>query len=279
MQYLADRKPDAKLAPANGTFERARLQEWLNFITSELHKSFSALFNASMPDAAKAIYKEKIAERFALIDATLAKQDYLLGPNPSVADVYLFVVTRWSKHFDIDLGRWPALAAFMDRMAERASVKAALNAESQARKPPSRHESLRTRRDTARFRRAARAQRYLRFLPVACRQRGDSSGRDLFGDVVMAHERFHLQQEVLVLGVVHRAVRIFAGEGAHGVHRFPQRDQHDLAMLALVAAQDRDAAIARRLCIVAQAGFMQVGEVVVRLFLERDTAPDASDHG
>ncbi len=134
VQYLAERKPDAKMAPANGTFERARLQEWLNFITSELHKSFSVLFNASMPDAAKAIYKEKIAERFALIEATLAKQDYLLGPNPSVADVYLFVVTRWSKHFDIDLGRWPALAAFMDRMAERASVKAALNAESQARK-------------------------------------------------------------------------------------------------------------------------------------------------
>ncbi|HET7779656.1 MAG TPA: glutathione transferase GstA [Nevskia sp.] len=134
VQYLADRKPDAKLAPANGTFERARLQEWLNFISSEIHKSFSSLFNASMPDAAKVIYKEKLAERFALVDATLAKRDYLLGPNPSVADVYLFVVTRWSNKFGIDLGRWPALAKFMDRMAERASVKAALDAESQARK-------------------------------------------------------------------------------------------------------------------------------------------------
>ena len=77
---------------------------------------------------------EKIAQRFALIDTTLAKQDYLLGPNASVADVYLFVVARWSNNFDIDLDRWPALAKFMDRMAERASVKAALNAESQARK-------------------------------------------------------------------------------------------------------------------------------------------------
>ncbi len=134
VQYLADRQPDAKLAPANGTFERARLQEWLNFISSEIHKSFSPLFNASMPDAAKTIYKEKIAERFALIDATLAKREYLLGSNPSVADIYLFVVARWSKHFDIDLARWPALASFMNRMAERASVKAALNAESQAKK-------------------------------------------------------------------------------------------------------------------------------------------------
>ena len=134
VQYLADRKPEAKFAPANGTLERTRLQEWLNFITSEIHKSFSPLFNSEMPDAAKAIYREKIAQRFALIDTTLAKQDYLLGPNASVADVYLFVVARWSNNFDIDLDRWPALAKFMDRMAERASVKAALNAESQARK-------------------------------------------------------------------------------------------------------------------------------------------------
>jgi len=134
VQYLADRKPDAKLAPANGTFERVRLQEWLNFITSEIHKSFTPLFNPAVPDIAKAIYKEKIAERFALIETTLAKQDYLLGANLSVADVYLFVVARWSKNFDIELGRWPALAKFMDRMAQRASVKAALNVESQARK-------------------------------------------------------------------------------------------------------------------------------------------------
>jgi len=134
VQYLADRKPDSKLAPANGTLERTRLQEWLNFITSEIHKSFTPLFNASMPDQAKSIYRDKIAQRFALIDATLAKQDYLLGATASVADVYLFVVARWSKNFDIDLDRWPALARFMDRMAERASVKAALNAESQAKK-------------------------------------------------------------------------------------------------------------------------------------------------
>ena len=87
------------------------MQEWLNFITSEIHKSFSPLFNETMPDAAKTIFKDKIAQRFGLIDKTLAKQDYLLGADLSVADIYLFVVTRWSKHFDIKLDRWPALAA------------------------------------------------------------------------------------------------------------------------------------------------------------------------
>lgn len=134
VQYLADRKADAGLVPANGTFERYRLQEWLNFITSEIHKSFSPLFNDAMPDAAKAIFKDKIAQRFGQIEKTLAKQDYLLGANLSVADVYLFVVARWSRYFDIDLGRWPALAKFMGRIEQRASVKAALNAESQAKK-------------------------------------------------------------------------------------------------------------------------------------------------
>ena len=134
VQYLADQKPDAGLAPANGTFDRYRLQEWLNFITSEIHKSFSPLFNDAMPDAAKAIFKDKIAQRFGQVEKTLAKQDYLLGANLSVADVYLFVVARWSKYFDIDLGRWPGLARFMARIEQRASVKAALNFESQAKK-------------------------------------------------------------------------------------------------------------------------------------------------
>lgn len=134
VQYLADQKADARLVPANGTFERYRLQEWLNFITSEIHKSFSPLFNEAMPEAAKAIFKDKIAQRFGLIEKTLAKQDYLLGANLSVADVYLFVVARWSRYFDIDLGRWPALAKFMQRIEQRAAVKAALNFESQAKK-------------------------------------------------------------------------------------------------------------------------------------------------
>jgi len=134
VQYLADLKPEKKLAPANGTIERVRLQEWLNFITSELHKSYSSLFNPDMPEAAKAIFTDKIKQRYGYVAKTLDKQDYLLGAHFTVADAYLFVVTRWARHFDIDVKQWPSLANFMDRVGARAAVKIALNAESEAKK-------------------------------------------------------------------------------------------------------------------------------------------------
>ena len=134
IHYLADLKPEKKLAPANGTFERVRLQEWLNFITSELHKSYSPLFSAEMPDAAKAIFKDKLQQRYAFIAKTLDSQDYLLGTHFSVAAAYMFVVTRWAQHFDIDVDQWPSLARFMERVGARAAVRLALNAESQAKK-------------------------------------------------------------------------------------------------------------------------------------------------
>jgi glutathione S-transferase len=134
VQYLADLKPEKKLAPVNGSIERVRLQEWLNFITSELHKSYSPLFNPAMPAAAKAIFKDKLEQRYAFIARTLDRQDYLLGAHFSVADAYLFVVTRWAAHFDIDVKQWPSLAKFMERVGARAAVKLALNAESQAKK-------------------------------------------------------------------------------------------------------------------------------------------------
>jgi glutathione S-transferase len=134
VQYLADLKPGAKLAPANGTFERTRLQEWLNFISTEIHKSYSPMFNAALPEAAKAIFKDKLIQRYTFVAATLDKQDYLLGNRFTVADAYLFVVTRWAKHFDIDVDRWPALASFMERVAARASTITALQTELQAKK-------------------------------------------------------------------------------------------------------------------------------------------------
>jgi glutathione S-transferase len=134
VQYLADLKPVAKLAPANGTFERTRLQEWLNFISTEIHKSYSPMFNAALPEAAKAIFKDKLIQRYTFVAATLDKQDYLLGSRFTVADAYLFVVTRWAKHFDIDVDRWPALASFMERVAARASAITALQTELQAKK-------------------------------------------------------------------------------------------------------------------------------------------------
>jgi glutathione S-transferase len=134
VQYLADLKPGAKLAPANGTFERSRLQEWLNFISTEIHKTYSPMFNAALPDAAKTIFKDKLIQRYAFVAATLDTQDYLLGARFTVADAYLFVVTRWAKRFDIDVDQWPALARFMERVAARASALTALQTESQAKK-------------------------------------------------------------------------------------------------------------------------------------------------
>jgi glutathione S-transferase len=134
VQYLADLKPGAKLAPANGTFERSRLQEWLNFISTEIHKSYSPMFNAALPEAAKSIFKDKLIQRYAFVAATLDKQDYLLGARFTVADAYLFVVTRWARLFDIDVDQWPALARFMERVAARASALTALQTESQAKK-------------------------------------------------------------------------------------------------------------------------------------------------
>lgn len=134
VQYLADRKPDAKLAPANGTFERYRLQEWLNFISTEIHKSFSPLFNASMPDAAKEIYIGKLKQRFGDIETVLSKQDFLTGSQFTVADAYLFTVLRWSHAFKIDLNQWPGIAKFFARVEARPAVKAALDAETAAKK-------------------------------------------------------------------------------------------------------------------------------------------------
>lgn len=131
VQYLADLRPEAGLAPANGTWERTRLQEWLNFITSEVHAGCSPLFNAAIPDEVKAIFTERLFRRFDLIAERLDKQDHLLGPQFSVADAYLFTVLRWMKFFAIDLDRWPAIARYMARVGSRAAVEAALDAEEQ----------------------------------------------------------------------------------------------------------------------------------------------------
>jgi glutathione S-transferase len=135
VQYLADLKPESKLAPpANGTFERARLQEWLNFISTELHKTYSPLFNAAMPAEATTIFKDKLVQRYEFVAKALEKQDYLLGDRFTIADAYLYTVTRWAKHFDIDVNRWPALARYMERVGARAAVNAAVEAESTTKK-------------------------------------------------------------------------------------------------------------------------------------------------
>lgn len=128
VQWIADQRPSMGLAPANGTFERYKLQEWLNFITSEMHKSFGSLFNKALPDEAKKMTKDRIATRLKWLEEQF-KTDYLTGSRFTVADGYLFVVLGWAKYLDIDLKPYPKIQAYMDRIAARPKVKEALAAE------------------------------------------------------------------------------------------------------------------------------------------------------
>jgi len=130
LQYIADRHPGAGLAPAAGTLERARLQEQLNFVAAELHKSFSPLFNPSAGKAEKAAAKERVSQKLGFVDRLLSDgRSYLLGERFSVADAYLFTIASWTGPTGIGLERWPHLAAFQQRIAARAAVQAALKAE------------------------------------------------------------------------------------------------------------------------------------------------------
>jgi glutathione S-transferase len=129
IQYLADQKPEAGLAPKNGSLERYRLQEWLNILTSEIHKGFSPLFKPNTPEEYKTISKENLATRFDWLDKQLAGKDYLTGKAFTVADAYLFVLLNWTKFQSIDLNRWPNLAAFHARVGARPKVQEALQFE------------------------------------------------------------------------------------------------------------------------------------------------------
>jgi len=129
VQYIADLAPKSKLAPPPGTLARARLQEWLNFVTSELHKGFSPLFASNTPDQYKLIAKDKLMTRLRLADAALERQPFLLGDGFTVADAYLFVVASWAKHVNVDLSQLGSLVAFSKRVAERPAVREALRAE------------------------------------------------------------------------------------------------------------------------------------------------------
>jgi glutathione S-transferase len=128
VQYIADQVPAKKLAPANGTMARYRLQEWLTFIGTELHKGFSPLFNPANPDSVKAAAKDKLAQRLKWVDGQLAGKDYLMGEF-SVADPYLYTVSRWSVPTGVDISGFANLNAFRARMAARPGVLAALKAE------------------------------------------------------------------------------------------------------------------------------------------------------
>jgi len=129
VQYIADQAPASQLAPAAGTMARYRLMEWLNFITSELHKGFSPLFNPAMPDEGKALARTKLVERLTWVDAQLAGKAYLMGDTFTVADAYLFTVTGWAKYVGVDISALANLGAYMGRVAARPAVQAAMKAE------------------------------------------------------------------------------------------------------------------------------------------------------
>ena len=129
VQYVADQKPEAKLAPANGTLERYRLQEWLTFIGTEIHKSYSPLFNPATTEDAKKANLEKIARRLDFVSEKLGDRQYLLGDHLTGADSYLFVMLLWAGGKGPDLSKWPNLGAFFTRVKGRPAVKAAMEAE------------------------------------------------------------------------------------------------------------------------------------------------------
>jgi glutathione S-transferase len=128
VQWIADQVPQKKLAPPAGTMERYRLQEWLTFIGTEIHKQFSPLFNAAMPEEAKALFRQKILGRLAYVNKHLAEREYLLG-DFTVADGYLYTVTRWAVPLKLDTSDLAHVNAFMARMSARPAVQQALKAE------------------------------------------------------------------------------------------------------------------------------------------------------
>ncbi|HEU4428624.1 MAG TPA: glutathione transferase GstA [Myxococcota bacterium] len=129
VQYIADHSPGAKLAPAAGTKQRYHLLEWLNYVTSELHKSFGSLFAPNTPDEYKKIVEEGLEKKFEYLDRQLSGRPYLLGDGFSVADAYLFTVLNWTRVLSIDLSRHANLVAYQKRVADRPKVREALKAE------------------------------------------------------------------------------------------------------------------------------------------------------
>jgi glutathione S-transferase len=129
VQYLADLKPESGLAPRAGTFERYQLMEILNYITSEVHKSFSPLFNPASSAETKETFTATLAKKFDWLSGFLGTKPFLLGNTFTVADAYLFTVLNWTGHVKIDLSKWPVLADYKARIAKRPKVIEAMKAE------------------------------------------------------------------------------------------------------------------------------------------------------
>jgi glutathione S-transferase len=129
MQYLADQKPESGLAPRAGTMERYRLIEWLNFISTEIHKSFGPLWNPKTPEETRQNQKNLLAKRFDYLAGQLKGKQYLMGDKFTAADAYLFTVLNWTNLLNVDLGPWPVLKDFMARVAARPQVIETMKAE------------------------------------------------------------------------------------------------------------------------------------------------------
>jgi glutathione S-transferase len=129
VQYIADQVPLKNMAPANGTLSRYRLQEWVAFIGTEIHKGFSPLFNASMPEEGKDIARTRLASRYKWLNGELEGKEFLMNDHFTVADGYLFTVTNWAKNVGVDLSPYPNVLAFQERIGARPAVQEALRAE------------------------------------------------------------------------------------------------------------------------------------------------------
>ena len=129
LQYLADKEPSKNLVAAAGTMPRYRQIEWLNFISTELHKSYSPLFNPAMPEEGKAVYRKRLRGRYEYLNQQLEGKDFLMGEAFSLPDAYLFTVTNWAKPVGVDITDLSNVQAFMARMASRPAVQAAMKAE------------------------------------------------------------------------------------------------------------------------------------------------------
>jgi glutathione S-transferase len=129
VQYIADRKPESKLAPPPGSMERYRLQEWLAFTSSEIHKSFSPLFRPDASDDVKNFARANLAKRLTWLDQHFGAGPWLMGQQFTVADAYLFTVIGWYRFTGIDITPYPTVGAFLKRVLERPAVRAALDFE------------------------------------------------------------------------------------------------------------------------------------------------------
>ncbi len=129
IQYVADLKPEKGLMPQSGAFERYRAQEWINFISSEIHKSFSPLWRDTTPAETREAFKETLAKRFDHLSERLKSNQFLMGDRFMAPDAYLFTVLNWSPIVGVDLSKWPALMGFMERVKTRPAVREAMKDE------------------------------------------------------------------------------------------------------------------------------------------------------